>query len=368
MVFGSIPPMELIENVFILAGGSGTRLWPASNRKNPKQFLEVKEGKSLILLTLERALALSPSVKVFIITLKDQMEGIIAECGKVTKGRERIHILPEPEAKNTAPAIAACAGYLIEQGSGAENVLVMPADHLIEPFDRFRSDVEKACALAGEGYLVTFGIKPSFPATGYGYVEMGDTVLEGFKVRSFKEKPDEATAEEFISRGNLWNSGMFVFTLNRFWEELEAGSPVIARTFKGIGKNQTIRRQDDIKVIMDNQVTAGVYGKSPRDSIDYAVMEKCGRSALVRASFNWNDIGSWDEMATLGGRKDEENCFTVNSSGNYILSDIPVALCGVDDLVVVQKNGALLICRKGSGQLVKEAVERIKAQDRTDLL
>lgn len=369
----------MVENVFILAGGSGTRLWPASNLKNPKQFLEVQDGKSLLLLTMERALRLSADVRVFIITLKDQMEGVIAECAKLESGRNRILILPEPVPRNTAPALAACASYLIEEGRGAEQVLVLPADHLIEPFESFQADVEEAGRLADMGYLVTFGIKPAYPATGYGYIEAGNKELNGFKVNSFKEKPNETTAEKFIDKGNyFWNSGMFVFEFNRFWEELEKGSPLIAETFDGIGKKQTAGKEGEVTVIMDNPGTASVYKKSPKDSIDYAVMEKCTKTAVVPASFSWNDIGSWDEMAELppspvreplaGSPRVDATSFTIESDNNYILSDIPVVLCGVDDLMVIQKNGSLLICKKGKGQLVKDAVELIKHQNRKDLL
>jgi len=359
----------MVENVFILAGGSGTRLWPASNKKNPKQFLEVKDGKSLILLTIERALLLLPDIKIFIITLKDQMEGIIDECNKLKNGRDQIYILPEPIAKNTAPAIAACASYLIEQNKEYEKVLVLPADHLIEPFDKFRDNIEEAGRLADKDYLVTFGIKPTYPSTGYGYIEAGDIELNGFKVRSFKEKPNKLTAEDFITKGNyFWNSGMFVFKFNRFWEELTKGSPNIANNFAGIGKDQTVYQMKGISVIMDNVLTEKVYKNSPKDSIDYGVMEKCSRSAIVPASFDWNDIGSWDEISELDNPKDSTVTFSVGSNNNFVQSDIPVALCGVEDLVVVQKNGALLICKKGKGQLVKDAVELIKMENREDLL
>ena len=364
---------KMVENVFILAGGSGTRLWPASNRKNPKQFLEVKDGKSLILLTIERALLLSANVQVFIITLKDQMEGIISECSKLENGLDRIHILPEPSAKNTAPAIAACARYLMEQGKSMEQVLVLPADHLIEPLDAFKFDVEEASRMADKGYLVTFGIKPEYPATGYGYIEAGEKDENSFKISSFKEKPNKETATEFQKQGNYyWNSGMFVFNFNRFWDELKIGSPEIAQVFSGIGKNQSSEQNRGVTIIMDNNITASVYEKTPKDSIDYAVMEKCSKSAVVPASFKWNDIGSWDEMAEIppspvSGLQSPAS-FRVESKNNYILSDIPVALCGVEDLMVIQKNGSLLICKKGKGQLVKNAVELIKDQNHQNLL
>ena len=363
----------MVENVFILAGGSGTRLWPASNRKNPKQFLEVKDGKSLILLTIERALLLSTDVQVFIITLRGQLEGIISECSKLENDLNRIHILPEPSAKNTAPAIAACASYLIEQGKSREQVLVLPADHLIEPLDSFKADVKEASRMADKGYLVTFGIKPEYPATGYGYIEAGEKDKNSFKIRSFKEKPNESTATEFLKKGNYyWNSGMFVFNFNRFWDELKIGSPQIAEVFYGIGKNQSSEQNKGVSVIMNNSTTASVYEKSSSESIDYAVMEKCSKAAVVPASFRWNDIGSWDEMSELPpspvSSLQSPVSFSIDSSNNYILSDIPVALCGVDNLMVVQKNGSLLICKKGKGQLVKGAVEKIKDQNHPELL
>jgi len=261
----------------------------------------------------------------------------------------------------------------IEQGKGSEGILVLPADHLIEPVSGFILNVEEAGQLAEKDYLVTFGIKPGYPATGYGYIETGDKELNGFRVNSFKEKPNKQTAEKFIHQGNyFWNSGMFVFKAARFWEELEAGSPKIASVFAGIGANQSVSQKNGIKIIMANKRTEDVYKKSPKDSIDYAVMEKCSKVALVPATFEWNDIGSWDEMASLSlSRKDQRplvSTFTVESKNNFILSDIPVALCGVEDLMVIQKNGSLLICRKGKGQLVKDAVEMIKEQDQTDLL
>ena len=192
-----------------------------------------------------------------------------------------------------------------------------------------------------------------------------------YRVNSFKEKPNETTAKEFLDKGNYyWNSGMFVFEFNRFWEELKRGAPSIADVFAGIGKNQAAQSKGGISVIMDNPATALVYEKSPKDSIDYAVMEKCSRSAVVPASFEWNDIGSWDEMASLRSPVSglRPPSFNIDSKNNYIFSDIPVALCGVDNLMVIQKNGSLLICKKGKGQLVKDAVELIKNQNRSDLL
>ncbi len=347
----------MVDNVFILAGGSGTRLWPASNRSTPKQFLEVKEGKSLLVLTLERALALDITGEIYIITLKEQLDAVINECRKLKTGSDKIIILPEPEPRNTAPAIAAAAGYLRSCGRGDEKILVMPADHMISSTEQFKDDVEKAAVLAAGEFLVTFGVKPLYPATGYGYIEAGEKEGNGFRIKRFREKPDEKTAEYFIARGHFyWNSGMFAFSVKTFWNELSEYAPEIEKVFRridGSGKPEKIR---GIGIILDEPAVRELYRSSPKVSIDYAVMEKSSHSAVIPADFTWNDIGSWDEMAELHGSSYKEGSVSVvEGENNFVLSDIPVAICGVDDLIVVQKNGALLICKKGKGQLVKDA-------------
>ena len=352
--------MNMVDNIFILAGGAGTRLWPASNRNTPKQFLKIKDGKSLLQLTIERALSLEPFGEVYIITLKEQMDAVIEECLKLDEGKEKIVILPEPQPRNTAPAIAAAAGYLRDRGRGGESTLVMPADHLITPAEAFKADAEKGTELAEKGFLVTFGIIPVYPATGYGYIEAGKAAGDGFLVKRFREKPDAETAAEFLEQGGFyWNSGMFLFSPDVFWGELEKSSPGIAKVFDGIGKKDSFRIEKGIGTILNTPELAKIYAASPKDSIDYAVMEKSRSAAVVAASFTWNDIGSWDEMAEMD-QEPGENVVSVASGDNFVLSDIPVALCGVEDLVVVQKNGALLICKKGKGQLVKDAVEAVK--------
>lgn len=365
----------MIDHVLILAGGSGTRLWPASNSAHPKQFIPVRNGKSLLQLTIERAAALKISGDITLITLKDQLDPILAECRKIDKDHNKLRVVPEPAARNTAPAIAVAAEYLDAQGKGEETVLVLPADHLISPVEQFRSDVEKADELARKGYLVTFGIPPAYPSTGYGYIEAGEEMSPGRMVASFREKPDEKTAESFISRGNYyWNSGMFAFKASAYLDELARHSPEIAETFDGIGKVGQSSHQADVPIEMVGEKVEEIYRSSPKDSIDYAVMEKSTSSAMVEAGFEWNDIGSWDEMANLleeeggSGAGDEEAVYSVEAENNFVYSDLPVALCGVDDLMVVVKNGAVLIAKKGSGQLVKKAVEAIKEEGRKDIL
>ncbi len=361
----------MVDHIFILAGGSGTRLWPASNSANPKQFIPVRDGKSLLQLTIERALALKPSGRIVLITLKDQLPPVLAECGKLKEGHEKIAVLPEPAARNTAPAIAAAAEWVKATHGPKQTAAVLPADHLITPTDKFVADTEQADVLAREGYLVTFGIPPTRPETGFGYIEAGQALNVGRQVRSFREKPDEATAKEFVEKGNYyWNSGMFAFQVGTYLDELAAHSPKIGKSFAGICEKGESRSENGIELVMEGGEIEKIYKNSPKDSIDYAVMEKSTRSAMVPASFTWSDIGSWEEMAELfekEGRSGGES-FEIEAQNNFVFSDMPVALCGVDDLMVVVKNGAVLVAKKGSGQLVKKAVETMKEQDRSDIL
>jgi mannose-1-phosphate guanylyltransferase/mannose-6-phosphate isomerase len=361
----------MVDHIFILAGGSGTRLWPASNSAHPKQFIPVRDGKSLLQLTVERALALKPSGRVVIITLKDQLPPVLEELEKLESGKEKIAVLPEPAARNTAPAIAAAAEWVKAAYGGEQTTAVLPADHLITPTEKFVQDSEQADVLAREGYLVTFGIPPTRPETGFGYIEAGQSLNVGRQVTSFREKPDEQTAREFVEKGNYyWNSGMFAFRVDTYLEELAAQSPDIGKTFAGIGEKGRERSERGIDLVMEGDEIEKIYKDAPKNSIDYAVMEKSTRSAMVPASFTWSDIGSWEEMAELfesEGRSGGDT-FEIEAEGNFVFSDMPVALCGVDDLMVVVKNGAVLVAKKGSGQLVKKAVEEMKEQGRTDIL
>jgi mannose-1-phosphate guanylyltransferase len=201
-------------------------------------------------------------------------------------------------------------------------------------------------------------------------------VEPGLRVASFREKPDEQTARSFLKEGNyFWNSGMFAFKVSTYLNELSVHSPEIGKTFDGIGEAGESRSEGGIPLEMVGDTVDHIYKSSPKDSIDYAVMEKSGSSAMVEAGFNWNDIGSWDEMAKLfeegrgaAGEGENEQVYPVEAEGNFVYSDLPVALCGVDDLMVVVKNGAVLVTKKGSGQLVKKAVEQMKEEGRTDIL
>jgi mannose-1-phosphate guanylyltransferase/mannose-6-phosphate isomerase len=354
-----------VDNIAILAGGSGTRLWPASNSKRPKQFIPVRGGRSLLLLTVERALLLGRG-DIFIVTLDEQIDQLAAECDRLEEGRERVKLVAEPAPRNTAPAIAAAAAILRNSGREKETLAVLPADHLISPVKAFAADMAAAAALARTGHLVTFGVKPSRAETGYGYIETGEALAGGLAVQSFREKPDAQTAERFFRVGGyFWNSGMFCFRVDRYFEELRSGRPDIAEVFEAITVSQPSETILGMDLYFRDDSVRKAYQASPKDSVDYAVMEKCKSVAMVEATFEWNDIGSWDELSTV---IDGSGAVEIESSGCFVHSDIPVALCGVDDLMVVQKNGVLLVCKKGSGQLVKQAVNRLKEEGRDELL
>jgi mannose-1-phosphate guanylyltransferase/mannose-6-phosphate isomerase len=372
--------MSVVKHAVILAGGVGTRLWPASIQQSPKQFLQLEEGRSLFAMTLRRAVRLGIEGFICVVTHRDHAEGIARECKEVLREKpfpsSRVIVLAEPEGKNTAPAIAYACVVLQRTASPADTLIVMPADHSIAPFAVFAEDVDKAARLAEQDWLVTFGIPPERPETGYGYIEVADNLDPGFRVRKFKEKPDEATARLFIAQGkHYWNSGMFAFRIDRFLEELDKQAPQVARPFLEASLPEIpphSSTENSPIMLPGGKKIEEIYSKTPSISIDYAVMEHSDRCAAVPARFSWSDVGSWDVVAELFGSELEErqakHLIPVQSEGNYVLSDLPVALAGVKDLIVIVKNGAVLVCSKGKSQLVKDVVQTLKDTDRSDLL
>ena len=358
----------MVDNVFILAGGSGTRLWPASLNEYPKQFIKIKGEKSLLNLAIERALYLDIPGEIIIITLKSQLDDVIKECAPYTN-TGKIVILPEPVARNTATALTAAAWWIKKEGKGTTTALILPADHLIEGMDEFKKNTIEADSLAHKGFLVTFGIPPAYPETGYGYIKRGEPYGKGFKVESFMEKPDIKTAKQFIDDGNyFWNSGMFVFKIDSFLNEIEKYSPDISGSFAKLSNAPKPAFEKDLKIIMEDPEVEKSYRQSPSISIDYAVMEKTPLAAMVLAEFSWNDIGSWDQFETIIKNFKWAELFEVGSSNNTVFSDIPVALCGVENLIIVIKNGKALVCKKGTSQKVKELRTLIEVENREDLL
>jgi len=369
-----------------MAGGSGTRLWPASSSNMPKQFLSAtfsandKEDKSFFSLALERAL--SAGERVIVITGKSHIPHVIADAAKLTATeKKRIIVIGEPIAKNTAPAIA-CAAFF----SGTGNMLVLTSDHIIKPLEKFISDAGRAEKTANNGKLVIFGIPPSRPETGYGYIESVPQKQNSIKtknvkarvldVAAFHEKPDLENAVRYIKNGNFfWNSGMFAFDVKFITDQFNFLASDVIKPFLKLKKPD---RTDyivskNIKILNNWKGLENAYKKTKNISFDYAVAEKCGNRAMIRASFDWIDIGNWDEYIKLTGRK-KSLVFNAGSDTCYVDSDIPVALAGVDDLIVIirsEKDGrpaAALITKKGQTQKVRDVTEIIKNSGNNYLL
>lgn len=352
-----------------MAGGAGKRLWPASNSRKPKQLMELAGGRSLLFSTLERAFALNLEGFVLIVTHQLQIEGCLEECSRLSAGqRKKVIILGEPEARNTAPALALAARWISLNASVEDSLLVMAADHLIEPVDVFRGDVEQASETAEAGHLVTFGIVPTYPSTGYGYIESSVSQEAVRKVLSFKEKPDQAKASEFLIKGNyFWNSGMFAYSVDTFNKELSEHSPDVARTFEVLKVSDfPLKEEKGIRYLVKKKRMERVYGDAPSISIDYALMEKSHSIRMVCSRFTWNDVGSWDSIADE--KLTEQSLVFGDIKDNFVFSDIPVALKGVDNLIVVVKNGTLMICPRGESQLVKSLVEEVQEKGHKELL
>jgi mannose-1-phosphate guanylyltransferase len=368
----------MFENCLIMAGGSGTRLWPASSSRLPKQFLPVgKAGgkKSFFSLAVERAFSVS-SGKVIIITGKSHISHVIASSSKLSDDKKkRLLVIGEPEAKNTAPAIA-CALVYSKLCCGGDDMLVLTSDHIIEPLKTFKADSALAAAGAKNGKLVVFGIPPSRPETGYGYIETGGEPAGAHDVTAFHEKPDLQTAKKYASSGRFfWNSGMFAFSANFMTEQFRRFAPDVFCCFEKlkIPESSSFKKTQGIQILTKWRGLDAAYRKTKSISFDYAIAEKCKSAVMVRANFNWTDVGNWEEYVNLFGSGGSQ-VFNVSSEGCFVDSDIPVALAGVEDLIVViraGKNGSsasALITKKGQTQKVRDIVEQIKKSGKTDIL
>ncbi|KGM53814.1 hypothetical protein N799_04075 [Lysobacter arseniciresistens ZS79] len=351
----------------VLSGGSGSRLWPLSRHNQPKQFLALVGDRSLFQETVLRAGALpgmQPPVTVCSDGHRFMVGEQLQEIGVPNGG-----ILLEPAARNTAPAIAIAALHVLASDPDA-TMLVMPADHLIEDESAFRTAVERAGALAKDGWLVTFGIHPDYAETGYGYIARGEPLEnEGYRVGRFVEKPDLVTAESYVSDGTYaWNSGMFLFRAQAYLEELELQAPKILAAAKAA----YAVAEGDLDFI---RVGKDEFLSSPSDSIDYAVMERTERAALVPVSCGWSDIGSWSSLWSVAHRDDQGNfhegdVISIDTTGSLVRASERrlIATIGVDDLVIVDTPDATLVARKDRVQDVKRVVEHLKDAGRQEHL
>lgn len=347
----------------ILSGGSGTRLWPLSRPLYPKQFLALHTDKTLFQETVSRLKHLGSLDP--IVVCNDEHRFIVAENLRDI-GCTAQNIILEPVGRNTAPAIAAAA--LVAMKDGDDPILiVLPADHIIEDIDAFGAAVEIAKKLAGKGRLVTFGITPTEAHTGYGYIELGKSLETGVhKIADFKEKPDQKTAEEFVKSGQyLWNGGMFCFRASSFLAELKKLQPALLKQVKNA--------VDGSKVDLDfDRLEQDAFEKCPDISIDYAVMEHTKNGVVVALDAAWSDIGAWDSVWNVAAKDADGNVckgdvIVRDSKNNLIYSQNKlVSVLGVEGLIVIETQDAILVANKDSVQDVKKIVDTLKAAGRSE--
>ncbi|KEF29772.1 Mannose-1-phosphate guanylyltransferase (GDP) [Marinobacter nitratireducens] len=348
----------------IMAGGTGSRLWPLSRQLNPKQFLKLTDGPlSMLQSTVARLDGLNADNPLLI--CNEEHRFLAAEQMRQS-GHEETRIILEPCGRNTAPAIALAALQLCNS-SGTDNplMLVLAADHLIKDVEAFQQGVIRAIPLAEQGKLVTFGIVPHHPETGYGYIHRGTDLAKGcFTVDRFVEKPDLETAKAYLESGEyLWNSGMFLFGARDYLDELATHRPDILSACKAAISDAS----EDLHF---TRVNADLFAECPSDSVDYAVMEKTDKAAVVALDAGWSDIGSWSALWDVSEKDKQGNSLT----GDVITHDTTntlvradsrlVATVGVDNLVIIETKDALLVAHKDRVQDVKTVVEQIKSDGR----
>jgi len=345
----------------ILSGGAGTRLWPVSRKAHPKPFMTLVDGESLAEKTFRRAMGVAGGGAILTVTSRDYYfytrdlyNGIAGE------GHQHPFLL-EPVGRNTAPAIALAALYL-QASSGPESImLVLPADHLVKDETGFQAAVAEAEKLAAKGFLVTFGIHPTQPETGYGYIRRGN-LIEGssaHQVAAFVEKPDADTAKSYLASGEYeWNSGMFAFAAGTYLEALQAHAPEIHAAALECWKEMDPGQQP-------LEIPQHLFEQCPGISIDYAVMEKAANTAVVGANIGWSDIGSWQAISELyesdaSGNRIHGRAVMVESQGCFVQSSKRlVAAVGVKDLVIVDTGDAILVANKDRSQEVKDVVAQL---------
>ena len=345
----------------ILCGGAGTRLWPLSRQARPKQLLALTGEATLLQLAAERVREPGQFAPPWLVAGAVQASAIDAQLGGATLGL----VILEPVARNTAPAIALAA----LTAAPDDLLLVLPSDHLIRDPAAFRAAVTRGTPAALDGWIVTFGMTPDRAETGFGYIERGEAIADGvFRAARFVEKPDAATAETYVASGAFdWNGGIFLFRAGAMIDALRAHAPDVLAAAEA--------------ALEDTQPEEGAlrpdgtaFAAAPAISIDYAVMEKAERVAVVPMDAGWSDIGSWDSLHQVSESDDAGNVvqgqgLAVDSKNCLIRAEGPsVTAVGVDDLIIVATRDSVLVMRRGDSQRVKEAVDALKAQGRDELL
>ena len=320
--------------ILILAGGSGERFWPLSTPDKPKQFLKLFNEKSLLRNTFERFIEFVKVEDIFVVTNERYVEKIKEELPEIHEE----NIISEPERNNTAPAIT----FSILNMKDDPVVLVVPADHYIPDVEKFLKSVEIGIEFLQENpeALITFGIVPDRPETGYGYIERGEKVKDGvYKVKMFREKPSYEVAKEFVESGNFyWNSGIFLWKKSAFFKEMEKHAVDVLKPLREKGKEG--------------------YSEVPSISIDYALMEKSDNVYVVEADFEWSDVGNWLSLMEIGF-KGSDKVVKVDSERVFVISGKPVLVVGIDDVIVVENENGILVASMKDMERIREGVRRI---------
>ena len=348
----------------IMAGGSGTRFWPLSRRKRPKQFLALASDRPLIADTFLRLRGLAAPRNTFVVCGKLHAP----QVRKLLKALPARNVVVEPVARNTAPAIGLATLHVAARDPSGI-VAVLPSDHHVGDVPRFQAALRDAAEIAAGGHLVTLGIRPSRPDTGYGYIKAGAPLGErGQRVEAFVEKPNAERARAYVDSGDyLWNGGIFVFRADAMLAALAEHMPDVGRGLEAIRKALGTRRYP--------QVLAREFSRMPAESIDYGVMEKAKDIAVVPAEFGWSDVGSFEAIGEVRPRDAQANvvsgrgAMVLDCQGCVVLAqDRPVAAIGLTDMVVVDAGDAILVVPKRRSQDVRKAVETLKSrQDRAHL-
>lgn len=347
----------------ILSGGAGSRLWPVSREASPKPFMKVGDGESLLRKTFLRACGLPGAGEVVTVTNREYLFKTRDEYGR---DRKPGTFVLEPFGRNTAPAIALAAFHAQEKHGGGAILLVLAADHLITDHTAFAADVALAERLARQSMLITFGIRPDRPETGFGYIELGEPVdgERGYHAARFVEKPHLELAQQYVASGNyLWNSGMFCFSVAALLAAMERYQPQLLEEARACWKACANRAELDSHII---EVDGEAFGRMPDISIDFAIMEKAANVAVVKAGFDWNDIGSWNAIHDVlrddaSGNSVIGEAVLVDVSNTHVQAEGRlVAAVGVENLIIVDTPDALLVADRNRSQDVKKVVEQLK--------
>ena len=348
----------------IIAGGRGTRFWPASRKDQPKQLLNIIGENSMLQMTVDRLRKTKNVEDIFIITGKH----LEAKIKKTISGVDLKNIITEPSAKNTAPAIGLAALYIKQKRSDAV-MGVFPADHLIVGAQKFSKSVRSAIQIATKKQtLVTIGIKPNYPATGYGYIQFdkksSDGHLNAFPVKTFAEKPHEKLAARFLKSGDfLWNGGMFIWKIDSFFNEIGSHMPELNSQLGKIEKR-----------IIDKKDFSRLWSRIESQSIDYGLLEKTKNIHVVKAEFDWNDLGSWNSVFEFSPKNKDNNAIrgqgvVIDGKNNFIESKNQfTAIIGQSDLVVVSTNDATLVIPRSRVEEVKRVIEFLEKSKNKKLL